>query len=57
MLGDITYEQVLEEIKARDYRHMNREHAPLRPAERAKIIDTSEMDIDEAVDALLEEID
>ena len=57
MLGDITYEQVLEEIKARDYRDMNREHAPLRPAERAKIIDTSEMDIDEAVDALLEEID
>ena len=57
MLGNITYEQVLEEIKARDYRDMNREHAPLRPAERAKIIDTSEMDIDEAVDALLEEID
>ena len=56
ILGDMTYEDVLNEVKARDERDMNREFSPLRPAENAVIIDTSEMSIDEAVDAVIEDI-
>ena len=57
ILGDMTYEDVLNEVKTRDERDMNREFSPLRPAENAVIIDTSEMSIDEAVDAAIEDID
>ena len=57
MLGDMTYEDVLNEVKTRDERDMNREFSPLRPAENAVIIDTSEMSIDEAVDAVIEDTD
>ena len=57
ILGDMAYEDVLNEVKARDERDMNREFSPLRPAENAVIIDTSEMSIDEAVDAVIEDID
>lgn len=57
ILGDMTYEDVLNEVKTRDERDMNREFSPLRPAENAVIIDTSEMRIDEAVDAVIEDID
>ena len=57
ILGDRTYEDVLNEVKTRDERDMNREFSPLRPAENAVIIDTSEMSIDEAVDAAIEDID
>lgn len=41
------YEKVLEDIQARDERDMNREHAPLRKAEDAILVDSSDMTIDE----------
>lgn len=37
---------VLAEIKQRDERDINRENAPLRPAENALLLDTSKLDID-----------
>lgn len=43
------YESVLADIEARDARDMNREVAPLRPAEDALLLDTSDLDIDAAV--------
>lgn len=51
-----SFEQILEEIRERDYRDSNREFAPLRPAEDAVYIDTSEMDIDTAVNIVLERL-
>ncbi|WP_374396781.1 d(CMP) kinase [Tabrizicola sp.] len=42
--------QVLAAVKERDARDMGRADAPLRPAEDAVVIDTSEMGIDEAVE-------
>ena len=42
---------VLAEVKERDARDMGRADAPLRAAEDAVVIDTSEMGIDEAVEA------
>lgn len=41
--------RVLAEVQERDARDMGRADAPLRPAEDAVILDTSEMTVDEAV--------
>lgn len=46
---DVSRRQVLEDVKARDDRDMNRVEAPLRPAEDAVLLDTSELDINTAV--------
>ncbi|SDY65579.1 cytidylate kinase [Jannaschia faecimaris] len=48
---DVTPGGVLEDVLARDARDINRVEAPLKPAPGATIIDTSEMDINAAVDA------
>jgi len=48
----VSLAQVLAELRARDHRDMNREVAPLRPAEDAIIINTSDL----SVEAVLEEI-
>lgn len=42
------YEDVLADIRSRDERDSNRETAPLRQAEDAILLDTSELDIEEA---------
>ena len=39
------YEQVLQEVKDRDYRDQSRADAPLRPASDAVLLDTSALDI------------
>lgn len=45
------YDDVLEEVRQRDARDMGRADAPLRPADDAVTIDTTNMSIDEAVAA------
>jgi len=44
-----TYEQVLEDLKQRDWQDMHREVDPLRPAEDAIIVDTTEMNFEQVV--------
>ena len=44
-----TYEQVLEDLKQRDAQDMNRAVDPLRPAEDAVIVDTTEMNFEQVV--------
>ncbi len=46
--SDLTFEQVLDDIVKRDERDMNRDDSPLKPAQGAHLIDTSEMDIETA---------
>ena len=46
------FEKVLEDIRARDYRDTHRAASPLRPAEDAVLLDTSDMDRDQVVEAL-----
>ncbi|MEO0503884.1 MAG: (d)CMP kinase [Pseudomonadota bacterium] len=46
---DVTYETVLADVRARDARDADRATAPMRPAEGAHVIDTSEMSIEDAV--------
>ena len=43
----MTYEQVLEDIKKRDYSDMHRDIAPLKQAEDAVLLDTTGMTVDE----------
>jgi cytidylate kinase len=47
----LTREMVLEDVLARDARDMGRTEAPLLAAPDATVLDTSEMDVDEAVAA------
>ena len=44
------YDQVLEDINKRDYNDTHRDVNPLRVADDAIVIDTTEMDIDQVVD-------
>ncbi len=54
---DITEEVVLAEIEERDRRDRERPISPLRPAEDALLLDTTELDIEKAFAAALELID
>ena len=49
-----TYEEVLEDIKQRDYNDMTRELNPLCKAEDAIEVDTTGHGIDEVVDTVLD---
>ena len=45
--GDrVDFDEILADVKARDERDMNRAEAPLKPAEDALLLDTTELDID-----------
>ena len=50
---DTSFEKVLEELKARDYRDTHREHNPLIKVDDAVEIDTTNMTPDEVVDDIL----
>ena len=53
--GDMTpYEQVLSELNARDAQDMNRKTDPLRQAEDAVLVDSTEMTPEQVVDAIVE---
>ena len=55
--SSITYEQVLEDIKQRDYNDMHRDIAPLKQAEDAVLLDTTGMTIEEVKQKLKALID
>lgn len=48
-----SYEEVLSELKKRDDQDMHRAVEPLRKAEDAVLVDTTEMDFDESVNMIL----
>ncbi len=50
------YEEVLQEMEQRDYQDSHRETAPLRPADDAIMIDTSDLDFAGSRDLLLDVI-
>ena len=49
---ECSLEDIARDIEERDTRDMNRETAPLRQAEDAVLIDSSDMSIDEVVEAI-----
>ncbi len=48
-----TLEEITEDLRRRDHRDCTRAEAPLREAEDAVVLDTSEMGIDEAIEAAI----
>jgi cytidylate kinase len=52
--ADCSLEEIMEDIKERDYRDMHREIAPLVQTEDAVCIDSSRMTIEEVKEAILE---
>ena len=50
---DVTYDDVMADLQARDARDSARATAPLKPAEDATLLDTSEMTIATAIDAAI----
>ena len=46
------YETVLEDIRQRDYQDSHRATAPLRQAEDAVLVDTSDMDLEQSFQAM-----
>lgn len=48
-----TYEEILADIKARDHQDMNRDFAPLKIADGAIVIDTSNMSIEEVANKVI----
>jgi cytidylate kinase len=53
----VTYETTLEEITRRDERDVSREDSPLMIADDAVVIDTSELDLTEVFNRMLETIE
>lgn len=53
---DVSYEQILEDIKQRDYNDMTRELNPLKKAEDAIELDTTGMSIDDVTEFILNEV-
>lgn len=51
------YDQILEMIKERDYRDSHRAASPLKPADDAVIIDTSALDMQQVIGAILEKVE
>ncbi len=51
--GEADYEAILADIKIRDERDMSRKDSPLKPAEDAHLLDTTEMSIETAFQTAL----
>ncbi len=46
-------EEIEQDIIERDYRDMHREHSPLKQAEDAALVDSSDMTIEQVIDAII----
>ncbi|MBE6815899.1 MAG: (d)CMP kinase [Ruminococcaceae bacterium] len=53
---DVDYETILKEIKERDYQDMNRATAPLKQAEDAVLVDTTEIGLEESIELMINTI-
>ena len=54
---DVDFDELLKEIEQRDYNDMNRDFAPLKQADDAIYVDTSDMTIDEVINTVMEYIE
>lgn len=54
--ANIEYENVLAELKQRDYNDSHRALAPLKPAEDSALVDTTGLDLEESVEKIIKMI-
>ncbi len=50
---DVKYEDILEDVKTRDYNDMHRDIAPLKQADDAILADTTEIDLEGSIDLII----
>ena len=50
---DVKYEDVLADVNQRDYQDSHREIAPLKPSEDSVMCDTSELNLEESIQAVI----
>lgn len=55
-VDDVSLPSLLEEIRARDDRDMNRSVAPLKPAPDAILLDSTELSIEQVMERILSEV-
>ena len=53
-VSDLSYDTVATDLARRDALDQNRTHDPLRTADDAVVIDTSDLSVDQIVDAIME---
>ena len=51
--SNVTYEEVLEDLKVRDYNDSHREIAPLKPADDSVIVNTTGMTLEESIQTIV----
>lgn len=56
ILGDETLSSIQKEIEERDYQDSNREIAPLKPADDAVIVDSSDLSMEEEIRMILSQL-
>ncbi|MBE6817453.1 MAG: (d)CMP kinase [Ruminococcaceae bacterium] len=52
----VMYEDVLADVNQRDYQDSHREIAPLKPSKDSIMLDTSELSLEESIDAVIQTI-
>ena len=55
--SNVTYEEVLEDLKVRDYNDSHREIAPLKPAEDSVIVNTTGMTLEESINTIAKTVE
>lgn len=50
---DVRYEDILQDVRTRDYNDTHRETAPLKPAKDSITVDTTELDFEQSVDKII----
>ncbi|MBR3737670.1 MAG: (d)CMP kinase, partial [Eubacterium sp.] len=49
----VMFEDVLADVNQRDYQDSHREIAPLKPSEDSILLDTSELNLEESIQAII----
>lgn len=55
--SNVTFEEVLEDLKVRDYNDSHREIAPLKPAEDSVIVNTTGMTLEESIATIVKTVE
>ena len=55
--SNVTFEEVLEDLKVRDYNDSHREIAPLKPAEDSVIVNTTGMSLEESINTIVKTVE
>ncbi len=55
--SDVTFQEVLDDLRVRDYNDSHREIAPLKPAEDSVIINTTGYTLEESIDMIVKTVE